>query len=347
MGSNSSHQQSDLKTQQMTQQMSQMMVQPISQYMAPLQISQQIPQQFRNNSTMQPIKSQQTRQSTLNPTINPLSSQMQTIEMAKPKMNQQYINNQRQSRQEILQNKPKVNAVQNNGGCSSIHRNMHTNLNNTNQTICSNLSNQFDMNSNCSLHLHKINCDHKCSNTSCNKKINPCNCNNCNNCNCSISNNSCICNNCNKKACNENLCCSNKAYNKCEFTCSCTSTKNNCCCNQESLCEHRLIQQNQVCGCENCTQSLNLNNFNKCCDHIHEEDCAQANTLVCENHETNIENHNINNEMSYFPNSNMVSDPVDDNNEIMNQNLGNSIDNSLVYMLPPTNLGNFFILDYF
>ena len=43
----------------------------------------------------------------------------------------------------------------------------------------------------------------------------------------------------------------------------------------------------------------------------------------------------------------MVSDPVDDYNEIMNQNLGNSIDNSLVYMPPPTNLGNFIILDYF
>jgi hypothetical protein len=271
---------------------------------------------------------------------------------------------QKQSRQEIYQNRPRVKMMQSCSGCSSnIHNTLRTNI---------------EGNKNYSQHVTRC-----CTKNMCNEapQICPCSSSKCsimnkhtychNNENNIYTENECNCNSCqsNSIILNKNLC-----SHSCNFNCNssindqnntyCFSDKNSisnnnricnkycmqmdsgCFCdkknNQEQQIQQEIlccIDQSKVCDCNNCLQNCEQNYseyFNQ--NQENPLSSTESESTVVNTYDSNNNRNETTNLHSF---SNMSSYNSNDNSYLINQQYNTPLDQNLIYMPPPTNLGNF------
>ena len=358
------------------QQMSKQAIQPTpsqtvkqAPYFAERQTSKQAIQQIPNYSAQQ-ISNQLIKQmpsqgndKTQSRTLTTDQSRNQTNKNH-ISLNRHPLSFQKQSRQEIYQNRPRVNIMQSCSGCSSnIHKTLRTNIeHNKNYShyvtpcctkiICNGASQICPCNtSKCSI-INKHTCGHNNENNIFTE--NECNCNSCQSNSVILNKNLCNhnCNfNCNSSINDQNnsYCFSgNNSISNNNRICSkyCMHMDSGCFCdkknNQEQQIQQEIlccIDQSKACDCNSCFQNYEQNYseyFNQ----------NQENPLSSTESESTVVNtYNSNNNGNETTNlhsiSNMSSYNSNEKSYLINQQYTTPLDQNLLYMPPPTNLGNF------
>jgi hypothetical protein len=357
MGSNNSQPEANSQPVQPTVQPVQPTVQPVQHTVQPIQ------------HTVQPV--QQTVQPTVQPTVQRVQPSIQPMPaITKSSQNTAYnnLNNQpkmyqlpfhKQSRQEIYQNRPRVQTIQTCSGCSS-------NINSSSRIIQQNTNHINQSKPQCNAALqHICPCNSVKHVNNCIRSNLDCNCNNCNS-NIYIKNR-CNCNSCNSDQ-NNSICISRN-----NAVCNSSKTCNNCCAHIDSSClyenkikphrayqddyKHNFVVQSDTCSCGDCIQDFDANYDPKYAEYFNQtNENNNSQTLVCEENQSAVENicsnnYNNTNQTNAFysipnvpPNvpPNVLPYGSNDNSHIISQQSNAPLNQSLLYLPPPTNLGKCF-----
>jgi len=117
-------------------------------------------------------------------------------------------------------------------------------------------------------------------------------------------------------------------------------------------CNHNFVVQSDTCNCGNCVQDFDANYDPKYAEYFNqnnETNNSQTLTLVCEENQSAVENvcsnnyNNTNQTDVFYSNPNVPSSyGSNDNSHIISQQSNAPLNQSLLYLPPPTNLGKRF-----
>jgi hypothetical protein len=259
----------------------------------------------------------------------------------------------KQSRQEIYQNRPRVQTIQTCSGCSS-------NINTSSRIVQQNTNHINQSKPQCNAALHVCPCNSVKHVNNCIRSNLDCNCNNCNSK--IYINNRCNCNSCNGDQ-NNSICISRNntvCHSNSSRTCS------NCCTHLDSSCQYEnkiklqqphqhdcnqnIVVQSDACNCGNCVQVFNTNYDPKYDEYFNQnnENNSPTHTLVCEENQPTVENscsnnyNNTNETNLFYSIPNVPTYGSNDNSHIISQHSNTPLNQNLVYLPPPTNLGKRF-----